>query len=72
MKNYLNNKRMMVTEKIAKNLGIEVGKVTRTKFKNGEIYIRFDESVRGADVFVVQTCCKPVNASIVELLILNC
>jgi len=79
MKNYLNNKRMMVfsgssnpelTEKIAKNLGIEVGKVTRTKFKNGEIYIRFDESVRGADVFVVQTCCKPVNASIIELLIM--
>lgn len=73
------NKRMMLfsgssypvlTDKIAKELGIKAGKVTRTKFKNGEIYVKFDESVRGADVFVVQTCCEPVSDNIMELLIM--
>ncbi|MBC7334009.1 MAG: ribose-phosphate pyrophosphokinase [Actinobacteria bacterium] len=79
MRDYPSNKRMMLfsgssnpelTEKIAQVLGIEVGKVTRTKFKNGEIYVKFDESVRGADVFVVQTCSDPVNDHIMELLIM--
>ena len=79
MRDYPSNKRMMIfsgssnpelTEKIAGNLGIKVGKITRTKFKNGEIYIKFDESVRGADVFIVQTCSDPVNDNIMELLIM--
>ena len=73
------NKRMMLfsgssypdlTDKIAQELGIKAGKITRTRFKNGEIYVKFDESVRGADVFVVQTCCEPVNDNIMELLIM--
>lgn len=59
-----------LTERIAEELGIRTGKVTRTKFKNGEIYVKFDESVRGADVFVVQTCCEPVNDNVVELLVM--
>ena len=79
MRDYPSNKRMMIfsgssnpklTEKIAGNLGIKVGKVTRTKFRNGEIYVKFDESVRGADVFVVQTCSDPVNDNIMEQLIM--
>jgi ribose-phosphate pyrophosphokinase len=74
-----NNKRMMVfsgsscpqlAEKIAEDLGITLGKVSRTHFKNGEIYVRFDESVRGADVFIIQTCSDPVNDNIMELLIM--
>lgn len=59
-----------LADRIAEELGISAGKVTRTKFENGEIYIKFDESVRGADVFVVQTCCEPVNDNIMELLIM--
>jgi ribose-phosphate pyrophosphokinase len=79
MSDYSNNKRMMLfsgssdpelTDRIAENLQIAVGEVTRTKFKNGEIYVKFEESVRGADVFVVQSCCDPVNDSIMELLIM--
>ena len=79
MRENVRNKRMMLfsgssypvlTDKIAKELGIKAGKVTRTKFKNGEIYVKFDESVRGADVFVVQTCCEPVSDNIMELLIM--
>jgi len=79
MRDYPTNKRMMIfsgssniplAEKIAQNLGLPLGQVTRTKFKNGEIYVKFDESVRGADVFLVQTCSQPVNDNIMELLIM--
>ena len=57
------NKRMMIfsgssspelAEKIADNLDIKLGDVSRTHFKNGEIYVKFNESVRGADVFLIQ------------------
>ena len=79
MKESRDNKRMMLfsgssypdlTDQIAQELGIKAGKITRTRFKNGEIYIKFDESVRGADVFVVQTCSEPINDNIIELLIM--
>jgi len=72
-------KRMMVfagshnrelSEGIAKHLGIELGNIKISKFANGEIYVRYLESVRGADVFLVQSMCEPVNASIMELLIM--
>ncbi len=79
MRDYPSNKRMLLfsgsahvelAEKIAENLNISLGKVTRTKFKNGEIYIKFEESVRGADVFVIQPCGDPVNDNLMELLIM--
>ena len=43
---------------------------TLKTFANGEIYVRFEESVRGADVFLVQSTCRPVNDSLMELLIM--
>ena len=57
-------------QRIATRLGIELGGVTLKTFANGEIYVRFEESVRGADVFLVQSTCRPVNDSIMELLIM--
>lgn len=72
-------KRMMVfaggnnpelAEGVARHLGVELGNVKIKEFANGEIYVRFLESVRGADVFVVQSICKPVNDSLMELLIM--
>lgn len=59
-----------LSEGIAEHLGIELGNVKIKKFANGEIYVRFLESVRGGDVFLVQTMCEPVNASLMELLIM--
>ena len=56
--------------KIAARLGIELGSVRLKTFANGEIYARFEESVRGADVFLVQSTSKPVNDSLMELLIM--
>jgi len=56
--------------RIATRLGIQLGEVTLKTFANGEIYVRFEESVRGADVFLVQSTCRPVNDSLMELLIM--
>lgn len=79
MRDYPTNKRMMLFSgssnpslalKVAEYLNIELGQVERKRFKNGEIYIRFNESVRGADVFIMQTCSDPVNDNIMELLIM--
>ncbi|MEZ0286033.1 MAG: ribose-phosphate diphosphokinase [Thermoleophilia bacterium] len=57
-------------QRIAARLGIELGEVRLETFANGEIYVRFEESVRGADVFLVQSTSRPVNDSLVELLIM--
>jgi ribose-phosphate pyrophosphokinase len=57
-------------ERIAARLGIELGDASVKTFANGEIYCRFEESVRGADVFLVQSTCRPVNDSLMELLIM--
>jgi len=74
------SKRMMVftgtanpelADGIAAHLGIELGKVKIRRFANGEIYVRYLESVRGADVFIVQSMSSPVNAALMELLIMT-
>ncbi len=59
-----------LAEGVAEHLGVELGNVKISKFANGEIYVRFLESVRGADVFIIQSGCSPVNASVMELLIM--
>ena len=58
-----------LAEKIAQKLGVELSGLTLEKFANGEIYARFDESVRGADVFFVQSVCGNVNDALMEILI---
>lgn len=55
---------------IAKKLGLPLGKSEVSKFADGEISVSIGESVRGSDVFVVQSTCKPVNDHIMELLIM--
>ena len=47
-----------------------LGQVTIRRFEDGEIYARFEESVRGEDVFVIQPTCSPVNENLVELLVM--
>ena len=46
---------------VADHLGMRVGEVQLSRFANGELYARFAESVRGADVFVIQSHCPPIN-----------
>ena len=52
------------------DLGIELGRATLKTFTNGEVYVRYEESVRGADMFIVQSCSSPTNDSLMELLIM--
>ncbi len=55
---------------IAKVLKVPLGKMEISKFSDGEIYVRILESVRGADVFIVQPTCSDVNEHLIELLII--
>ncbi|HEX2038882.1 MAG TPA: ribose-phosphate pyrophosphokinase-like domain-containing protein, partial [Acidimicrobiales bacterium] len=59
-----------LAEEIATHLGVLLGNPNLRAFANGEVHCRFDESVRGADVFIVQTHATPVNAAIMEQLIM--
>jgi ribose-phosphate pyrophosphokinase len=59
-----------LAQRIAEQLGVELGDVELETFKNGETYCRFDESIRGADVFVVQTGCIPIDQHLMELLLM--
>ncbi|MFP7695789.1 ribose-phosphate diphosphokinase [Trueperella sp. LYQ143] len=55
---------------VAEELGIDLLPVTAYDFANSEIYVRFDESVRGSDVFILQSVAVPVNKWIMEALIM--
>lgn len=55
---------------IAGELGMRLGDVDVHRFASGEIYVRFHESVRGTDAFVVQSHCQPVNEMIMEQLLM--
>src|SRR3954447_19589786 len=50
--------------KIADKIGIQLGPITLKTFSNGEVYCRFDESIRGADVFLIQPTCGNAEAGI--------
>jgi ribose-phosphate pyrophosphokinase len=59
-----------LAREICAYLGISLGELTLYNFSDGEDYCQIDENVRGADVFVVQPTCSPVNDHMMELLIL--
>lgn len=59
-----------LAEEIAKIVGVPVGKSEVSKFSDGEISVNIIETVRGADVFVIQSTCDPVNDNLMELLIM--
>ncbi|RNC28683.1 MAG: Ribose-phosphate pyrophosphokinase [Candidatus Dichloromethanomonas elyunquensis] len=70
LKIFCGNSNKELAHEIADYLGISIGEVNVKTFQDGEISIAINESVRGADVFVVQPTCSPTNDSIMELLIL--
>ena len=59
-----------LAEAVAQQLDVEVTPQTARDFANGEIFVRFEESVRGSDAFVMQSCPAPMNHWIMEMLIM--
>jgi ribose-phosphate pyrophosphokinase len=55
-----------LAEEIAKCLDVKLGEANLSEFANGELHCRFGESVRGSDVFIMQSHARPVNTSIME------
>lgn len=59
-----------LAREIAQYIGQDLSHAIVTTFSDGEIRVRIEENVRGGDVFIIQSCCHPVNTSIMELLLL--
>jgi len=70
MKVFAGNANRVLAEKVASYIGMRLGDITVSRFADGEINIRIEETVRGHDVFVIQPTCPPVNENLMELLIM--
>lgn len=64
------NSNRKLAEEIANHIGTNLGKCTVSAFSDGEIQINIEESIRGCDVYIVQSTSSPVNQHIMELLIM--
>jgi ribose-phosphate pyrophosphokinase len=59
-----------LAQRIGEHLGVELGDIELKTFANDETYVRYCESIRGADVFLVQTGCEPVDRNLMELFLM--
>lgn len=59
-----------LARKISQYLGLELGKTVVTEFSDGEIFVKIEESIRGSDIFIIQSTCNPANQNLMELLIM--
>jgi ribose-phosphate pyrophosphokinase len=59
-----------LTEAICNELSLPVGKVSLTQFADEELYPKFEENIRGCDVFIIQPTCAPVNTNLMELILM--
>ncbi|MDR0272607.1 MAG: ribose-phosphate pyrophosphokinase [Clostridiales bacterium] len=59
-----------LSQGVVKHLGLELGKADTSRFSDGEVKVVVNETVRGSDVFIIQSTCPPVNDHLMELLIM--
>lgn len=64
------NSNRPLAEKIAKVVGVDLGKISVNQFSDGEIRINIEESIRGDHVYIIQSTSRPVNDNLMELLIM--
>ncbi len=64
------NSNIELAQEIAKHIGIDLGKSSVTRFSDGEIQINIEESIRGSEVYIIQSTSAPVNQHLMELLIM--
>ncbi|HEY1242164.1 MAG TPA: ribose-phosphate pyrophosphokinase [Bryobacteraceae bacterium] len=67
---FTGNANRPLAEEIAGHLGTSLGCVMVTQFADGETYLQIQENVRGADVFIIQPTCTPVDRHLMELLLM--
>ena len=67
---FTGNANPMLAQSVARQLNIQLGKATVSKFSDGEIMVELLENVRGKDVFVLQSTCQPTNDHLMELMIM--
>ncbi len=67
---FAGNSNIELADEIAKIMGKQLGKATVNKFSDGEISVSIWETVRGVDVYIVQSTSEPVNENLMELLIM--
>lgn len=70
MKLFTGSANPQLGQEIADFLGVSLGVIKISRFANGEIYVRYEESIRGVDVFLVQPLANPVNEHLMELLVM--
>ena len=70
IKVFAGNSNPKLAQEIADILGVKMGSAKVSTFSDGEISIDINETVRGEDVFIVQSTCSPVNNNLMELLIM--
>lgn len=70
LKIFSGNSNRPLAEEICASIGVPLGEATVTAFPDGESFVKINENVRGADVFIIQSTCPPTNQNLVELLIM--
>jgi ribose-phosphate pyrophosphokinase len=59
-----------LAKKVAKHLGLDLGRATVDRFSDGEVMVELSDNVRGKDVFVLQSTCAPANDSLMEVMVM--
>jgi ribose-phosphate pyrophosphokinase len=67
---FTGNANRELAHRIAEKINVPLGRATVTSFPDGETFVKFDENIRGNDVFIVQPTCPPTNQNLMELLIM--
>ena len=70
IKLFSGNSNRPLAEAIAKELGMQLSNIEVGRFSDGEINVHLGETVRGRDVFLIQSTCQPVNENLMELLVM--
>jgi ribose-phosphate pyrophosphokinase len=67
---FTGNANPKLAQRVAKNLNVQLGRATVSRFSDGEVMVELLENVRGKDVFVLQSTCAPTNDTLMELMIM--
>jgi len=59
-----------LAKKICRSIGKDLGELTTTRFTDGELHVKYEDNIRGKEVFLIQSNCTPVNDNLMELLLM--